>query len=442
MGLRFRKSIKIAKGVKVNFAKTGMSLSLGGRGFSTNLGSSGVKQTIGIPGTGVSFRNSLGFFSHKKSNKKKHKKGSNQKISFILRMDGDGHIKIQNSNGATITNETLLRKIRATEAYRLQKQQLESQRQVLLQQTYDESVAQNEQLICVHRLSQSVEDESLFHDALNDLTPIVYEIQPFDTSCPEEADIRYLLMDEAKKSIKGNPFKRSSLRKKFVEDNIQQRYSQAVSEWEAAKEGFLKWQQEKAAEENDRFKKEYEEHKAHLEGLINGNSCAIENDIDSWLLSCEFPLDVSVDYSLFLEKHTVFLDIDLPEIEDMPNKEMVRLESGNLREKNKTQTTIRQEYVKFVLGFAIFISSHVFNISPFIRRIVVSGYTQRRDKIGDIKNDYTYSVQFLREQFENSSLCDVDPISFCSGFENRMNLTTTMIMKTIKPFEEGDIVEF
>lgn len=441
MGLRFRKSIKICKGIKVNFAKTGASLSLGGRGFSTNFGSSGVKQTVGIPGTGVSFRNNLGTSSHKKASIKKHKKHFNQKISFLLRMDGDGHIQIQDSNGIPITNETVLRKIRATEAYRLKKQELDSQRQVLLQQTYDESIAQNEQFICIHRLSQSVEKESLFRDVLNDLTPIVYEIQPFDTPCPEEAEIRSLLMEEAKKNVKGNLFQRGSKRKKFVEDNIKERYSQAVSEWEAAKERFSKWQQEKAAEENGRFEKEYEEQKAYLEGLIIGNPDAIEKGIESWLSSCEFPLDISVDYSLFLEKQTVFLDIDLPEIEEMPSKEIVRLESGNLREKNKTQTTIRQEYVKFVLGLAIFISSHIFNISPYIKRVVASGYTQRRDKIGDIKNDYTYSVQFLRERFENSHLCNVDPLTFCSGFENRMNLTTTLIMKAIKPFEEGDITE-
>ena len=34
MGLRFRRSVKICKGVKVNFSKSGAGLSLGGRGRS------------------------------------------------------------------------------------------------------------------------------------------------------------------------------------------------------------------------------------------------------------------------------------------------------------------------------------------------------------------------------------------------------------------------
>ena len=42
MGMRFRKSVKICKGVKVNFSKSGTSLSLGGRGHSMNFGGQGL----------------------------------------------------------------------------------------------------------------------------------------------------------------------------------------------------------------------------------------------------------------------------------------------------------------------------------------------------------------------------------------------------------------
>ena len=53
MGMRFRKSVKICKGVKVNFSKSGASLSLGGRGHSMNFGGRGTRATVGIPGTGM-----------------------------------------------------------------------------------------------------------------------------------------------------------------------------------------------------------------------------------------------------------------------------------------------------------------------------------------------------------------------------------------------------
>lgn len=54
MGLRFRRSIKICKGVKVNLGKTGASLSVGTRGFHKTFHTSGrVTTTVGLPGTGI-----------------------------------------------------------------------------------------------------------------------------------------------------------------------------------------------------------------------------------------------------------------------------------------------------------------------------------------------------------------------------------------------------
>lgn len=55
MGLRFRKSVKIAPGIRVNFGKKGSSLSIGGRGATVNLSKKGTRTTIGIPGTGLSY---------------------------------------------------------------------------------------------------------------------------------------------------------------------------------------------------------------------------------------------------------------------------------------------------------------------------------------------------------------------------------------------------
>ncbi len=56
MGLRMRKSIKIAKGVRLNFGKTGASVSFGTRGLRHTIHSSGRRtSSVGIPGTGISY---------------------------------------------------------------------------------------------------------------------------------------------------------------------------------------------------------------------------------------------------------------------------------------------------------------------------------------------------------------------------------------------------
>ena len=59
MAMRFRKSIKLAPGVRLNVGKRGISTSLGARGASVNIGKNGVHSNIGIPGTGLSSRNKL-----------------------------------------------------------------------------------------------------------------------------------------------------------------------------------------------------------------------------------------------------------------------------------------------------------------------------------------------------------------------------------------------
>lgn len=54
MGLRFRKSVTLCKGVKLNFGKSGASVSFGGKGYRKTINTKGqVTTTVGLPGTGL-----------------------------------------------------------------------------------------------------------------------------------------------------------------------------------------------------------------------------------------------------------------------------------------------------------------------------------------------------------------------------------------------------
>jgi Protein of unknown function (DUF4236) len=53
---RFRRSIKIAPGVRINLSKSGVSTSIGTRGATVNVRGDRVRETVGIPGTGVSYQ--------------------------------------------------------------------------------------------------------------------------------------------------------------------------------------------------------------------------------------------------------------------------------------------------------------------------------------------------------------------------------------------------
>ena len=54
MGLNFRKSISLGKGLKLNLSKSGPSVSFGKSGFRQSVNLKGqARTTVGIPGTGI-----------------------------------------------------------------------------------------------------------------------------------------------------------------------------------------------------------------------------------------------------------------------------------------------------------------------------------------------------------------------------------------------------
>jgi len=59
MAMRFRKSKTIAPGVRLHVGKKSASVSLGGRGKSVSIGKQGVYANVGIPGSGLSYRQKI-----------------------------------------------------------------------------------------------------------------------------------------------------------------------------------------------------------------------------------------------------------------------------------------------------------------------------------------------------------------------------------------------
>lgn len=73
MGFRFRKSVKIAPGVKVNFGKKSVGLSIGNKGGGISFNSkTGSRARVSIPGTGLSYSTKLGGRKKKSSGGKRH----------------------------------------------------------------------------------------------------------------------------------------------------------------------------------------------------------------------------------------------------------------------------------------------------------------------------------------------------------------------------------
>jgi hypothetical protein len=55
MGFRFHRSFRVAPGLRLNVAKSGISASVGRRGAGLTFGPRGLRASVGIPGTGLSY---------------------------------------------------------------------------------------------------------------------------------------------------------------------------------------------------------------------------------------------------------------------------------------------------------------------------------------------------------------------------------------------------
>lgn len=59
MGLRFRRSVRLFPGVRLNFSRSGISTTVGVRGAGLTFGPRGTYANVGIPGTGISYRTKI-----------------------------------------------------------------------------------------------------------------------------------------------------------------------------------------------------------------------------------------------------------------------------------------------------------------------------------------------------------------------------------------------
>lgn len=90
VGFNFRKSFKIAPGVKLNISKKGISsLSVGGKGARVNLGKKGTRTTLSIPKTGLSHTSYTAYSKGNRGSKDRNSlftpsKEKNQNVSLLI----------------------------------------------------------------------------------------------------------------------------------------------------------------------------------------------------------------------------------------------------------------------------------------------------------------------------------------------------------------------
>ena len=354
MGFRFRKSIKLAPGIRWNISGSGSSFSFGPRGASVCVGKRGTFLNVGIPGTGLSTRQKIGT-AHPASRGTAPSETSTLQIT--CRLSDNGMLSFIDESGSPVSEHLV----------EVAKKQNREAILGLIQSKCDEI---NEQIEALGRLH---------HDTPDCRQPPRYSLQPFD-ECPPAAP------KSRKAGFFGYVFK--SLRDKVERENLEARAKHGY-----ALEGWYRRQQ--AHEQQEAARKRFVEQEILIE------PGAMERFLAERFQDIVWPRETNVSFELTSDGCYVLLDVDLPEIEHMPTRlAAVPARGLRLSVKEIAPTRVRKLYMEHVHGIIFRLVGETFAALPTVKAVVASGFSQRNNPAtGQIQDDYLLSVRIDRERW-------------------------------------------
>lgn len=169
------------------------------------------------------------------------------------------------------------------------------------------------------------------------------------------------------------------------------------------------------------------------------DGAAAEDAVEGWFADAQAPVEFRVQTEAVPERRAVMIDLDLPEIEDMPDDKLVEQEDGALKIKKKTKQEQRQDYRACVFGLGVYVAANVFSLVPQAERALVSAYTQRRSPAtGDAHDAFIYSVVFERARM-GADFQSRDPYDLCGDMKGRFYQLSSGEMKEIEPYGADDL---
>ena len=393
MSLRFRKSFKLAPGLRMNVGKSGLSWTLGPRGTSIGIGKRGTYLSTGIPGSGFYSRQRI---DSPNSVRKSSKETIIQETVTIHIDENNGAISFVDSKGNP-ASEILI-----TAAKKQQGSLIKN----MIQAECDKINCQLEALGQLH------------YDTPDPNFPPLYRLVSFDDPKP----------------IKSIPIKVGFLkslfktyRERIEQENVemQDKYKEAVLVWESAKQLF---------DDKESSRKQLIEHD------IYSDPTAMNFFLEANLQDILWPKETDISFEIFEEGKRIFLDIDLPEIEDMPTKTATAPSRGyKLNIKELPASKVQKLYMQHIHGVGFRIIGETFSALPVSEEVILSAYSQRTDPAtatAQIRNDYLYSVRVQRAewnliQFDN--LLALDVVEALTKFELRRDMSRNAVFKPIAP---------
>ena len=431
MGVRFRKSFKLAPGIRANIGLGGGSLSIGKRGTSVNVGRQGVYSNLCLPGTGLSYRQRLD--RQNKQARNSNNSLDKRDVTVTSQLDDEtGELTFIDHTGQ-LSHQKLSKLIWEQKNLELTE----------MLQNHIDKLDDDTSLIA-----------EIYLDSPHPSNVLTFQKLPFNEKLPELPEkpeapnkpvLRLVILCWYHKII---PFgvrwvlsrnkKRQSLFDRSIEkwQKIQQQLNhEFLSKKSDAEQKIIEWNRLK-----DVHNSEQTELKSLYEEEVRINSDKMTELLELEIGNVIWPRETLISFEISEDKKSVYLDVDLPEIEDLPQK--VAKFSANRKRlliKNKAKETIQNEYALHVHGILMRASGVVLTTLPGIDNVVVSGFTQRMDSsTGYEKENYIVSAIVKRKNYKKlnfDNLKAVSPIDFIGEHYVRRKLLKSGIMRAIEPFE-------
>lgn len=201
------------------------------------------------------------------------------------------------------------------------------------------------------------------------------------------------------------------------------------------------WAQKKVEFDKNEIDKEYKINKL----LASGNEEVINSELMELLSNIPFPKETNINFEI--NENNLILDIDLPEIEDIPNKKYTASDNSlKISIKTMSDTQRRKIYMTHIHSIIFRIIADVFSLIPTIKKITLSAYSQRPNiQNGNIENQYLLSVNIDKSAWKSINFNNIEYIDVVECFEQFdliRNMSKTGIFKEITPFtsliKDGD----
>jgi hypothetical protein len=408
MSLRFRRSVRLAPGIRLNLGLRGPSVSLGPRGAGVTLGPSGVTSHAGIPGTGLSYRHNQGLTPVSPGSVPRSAVPSDAellggnlfKVTAELSLEDDGHLRIRRRWTGEQLDPRLERKFREEKVGEL-RDWLEEQAESI-----------NAATSVMHEIDRHTPNpQREFH----------FTTTAFATPAP--VPLQALKLGFFDRVLRGRRRRREA------------EYAAAMAQHSAATK---QWEELRAAHEVEqvRLRRQFEE-----ERLTSPE--AMHDLLADALHAIAWPHETVVNFEIEENGKFLQMDVGLPGVESMPTRTARVAARGlklNFHELSPTQ--VRMTYVAHIHCVVFRVVGEAFSTLPTLDAVECSGFSQRLDpSTGHSRMEYVLSVRVGRDQWKQidfANLDRVDPVASLERFDLRRDCSASGILTPITPFGAHD----